>query len=176
LLDYARSRNDKRLTDFAEREVREHFLHYEKACHVDKEKTDRYEFMGLCSNWGWLVGKVLAHDEFVPWLKGFIPVEETLAPMTEPITDPRRAHQNGLNFSRAWGFWGIYDKTGDPRFVRAYVDNFEATYRQPEAWRGQYETVGHWVAQFGMFALMPMFALRPQASTSFSDQAPPTGN
>jgi hypothetical protein len=155
MADYARTRHDEHLQGFVEQEVRERFLQHQKPCPLDREESEWPDFMAVCTNWAWLVGKALPHDQFVTWLNNFIPTSEALTPITNPLT----AHQNGLDFSRAWGFWGIYDASGDPRFVRAYVDHFNAAYMQPVTWRGPYDTVGHWVAQFGMFALTPMFAL-----------------
>ena len=156
LLDYAEARRDQQLADFVRDQVQRHFLHYDMACPLDRENLESPDFMGVCTNWGWVVGRVLPQEQYAAWIKGFIPPDEAIVPVTHPLS----AHQNGLDFSRAWGFWGMYNETGDERFARDYLESFNAAYERPEFWRGPYGTVGHWVAQFGMYALMPMFEVR----------------
>ena len=43
------------------------------------------------------------------------------------------------------------------RTLRAYVAHVRESYDKPELWRGSYQGVGHWVPQFGMLALQPLF-------------------
>ena len=162
MLDYAAARHDEALAEFVRDQVRRYFVHYDQPCPIARENVEWPDFMGVCTNWGWLVGRVIPHDQYAQWINGFIPQNEVIT----PITNPLNAHQNGLDFSRAWGFWGIYSESGDARFARAYLESFNAAYQRPEFWRGPYRMVGHWVAQFGMYALMPMFAIRDQAPPS----------
>lgn len=62
-------------------------------------------------------------------------------------------HAAGLNFSRAWGTYAAYRATDDVRFrdlTAALVTGHTA---MPGRWRDDYRRHGHWVPQFGIFAI-----------------------
>jgi hypothetical protein len=147
LYDYGVSRHNASAVDFVTAKVRSHYL-TTAACPIERAEIATQEFMAVCTNWAWLVGKVLKPDEFAHWLTGFLPAR------LDPITEPTSVHQIGLDFSRAWGLWNIYQETRDPRFATAYLRHFEQTYSHPLLWRGEYDAVAHWVPQFGMLALI----------------------
>ena len=149
LYDYGLLRGNARIVDFVRAQVRAHYL-TDKPCPVEKDEIGTREFMAVCTNWAWLAGKVLEPDAFAAWLARFLPPNVAL----DPVTDAASVHQNGLNFSRAWGLWAIYRDTGDPRFLSTYLRHFREAYDHPDTWKGGYNTVGHWVPQFGMFALI----------------------
>jgi hypothetical protein len=65
----------------------------------------------------------------------------------------RIAHMAGLNFSMAWGCHAAWTLTGDERFRDRYVDLVVTHLQEPGYWRDDYTQYGHWVAQFGTFAL-----------------------
>jgi hypothetical protein len=151
VIDYARA---KKLPDI-EREA----VEMVRAAFLEKPSCEpRMEtgFMAVCTNWAALVSRVLPREAFVTWLQG---ADLNLASAT-PITDPESAHQSGLNFSRAWGFWDIYAATGDAAYAAQYARHFEQTFNEEDQWKGDYQRVGHWVAQFGVFALQPQFGAR----------------
>lgn len=149
LHDYGRARGNPQTIDFVLAAVRERYL-TKSACPLQRLELDQAEFMAVCSNWAWLVQLVLPPKQFKAWLHDFLPPNLAIA----PITRPRNAHEAGLNFSRAWGFWRLYRTTNDDRFLKLYLDHFNATHSRPAQWKGDYRSVAHWVAQFGMFALM----------------------
>lgn len=158
LYDYGIATGDTKLTDFVLTEVKAHYLDA-APCPVGELEESRGEFMAVCTNWAWLVGLALPADKFQPWLDGFLPGDPPLAPITQKST----AHLHGLNFSRAWGLWRLYRMSGEQRFLKAYLAHFQETYTHPEDWKGDYGTVAHWVAQFGMFALMQSYYDFPPA-------------
>ncbi len=135
--------------------VNAHFVRHEGGCDYALETG---EFMAACSNWAWLVSKVLARDAFDPWAQAFF----KRSGLPRPVTKPLSWHHHGLNFSRAWGLWQLYAATGRANdkeaYLAAYLAHFRQTYETPALWRGSYEGVGHWVPQFGMLALQPLFA------------------
>jgi len=147
LYDYGLAAGRDDIVQFVRRAVHAHFLPATEPC--DPARELHGGFMAICSNWAWLVSRVLPPAEFAPWLARFLPAPEKLV----PVAQPRGAHQHGLNFSRAWGLAGLYGATGDARWRRAYFAHFELAYRNRHWWDGDYRAVGHWVAQFGMFAL-----------------------
>jgi hypothetical protein len=124
-------------------------------------------FMAVATTWAWLVSKVLARDDFAHWEQAFF----GRAGLPQPVTEPANWHHHGLNFSRAWGLWALHaasaaDGSKDA-YLRAYAAHFRATYATPALWRGSYRGVGHWVPQFGMLALQPLFEV--EAAGRISD-------
>lgn len=151
LLHHARFRGDEPTKAFVEGLVRRHFVaNGAKPCVPAEEGP---VFMAICTNWAWLVSEVLPREEFIAWLQGFLPADTDLS----PVTQPRNAHENGLNFSRAWGLWALFTATGQRRFADAYAAHFNATFTRRWQWAGDYRSVAHWVAQFGLYALAPLW-------------------
>lgn len=136
-----------------------------------------------------LMRRVLASDEgdglarmrFVAWWQGFVPASTSLAPWTTPVqvsdrSDPRIAHLDGLNLSRAW-CWSLLldampdisnDKSNDvsndarhSAIERAIDAHLVASL--PHAAQGEY--VGtHWLASFALLALIALSAARRSAT------------
>ena len=150
LLDYARHRHMADLhAEFAGR-VRTSFVEVDPKCSYERERGD---FMAICSNWAALVSRVLERPAYAQWLDRFIAANGLPEPLVRPASD----HDFGLNFSRAWGLWDMYDKSGRAEILAAYADHLQRGLTPASNWRGSYLAVGHWVAQFGMFAAQPMF-------------------
>ncbi|MGW6911065.1 DUF2891 family protein [Streptomyces sp. NPDC054940] len=78
------------------------------------------------------------------------PVERT-SPL--PRARIRTPHEGGLNFSRAWGCYAAWLMTGRPAHRAGYVRLLTTHFAQPALWRDDYDAFGHWVPQFGIFAL-----------------------
>jgi hypothetical protein len=134
--------------------VQAHFIRYEVPC---DDGLETGHFMAVCTNWAWLVSRVLPQAAFDRWAEAFFAGPG----LPKPVTEPVNWHHHGLNFSRAWGLWALSAATGSEAARRsyreAYAAHFLQTYRDPALWRGSYEGVAHWVPQFGMLALQPMF-------------------
>lgn len=62
-------------------------------------------------------------------------------------------HSAGLNFSRSWGLWTLYRHTKDSAFRDLYVNHIMTHMDMPEYWRDDYRKHGHWVPQFGIYAI-----------------------
>lgn len=140
------------LVAFVDEIVQRRFVPFDKPCEPDLDKRRR-SFMAVCTNWAWLVSETMDRHAFAEWLARFLPDPDAI----EPVTRPANAHLYGLNFSRAWGLWRLYRRTGDERYLKLYRAHLEPAFEQPDWWRGDYQVVGHWVSQFGMFAIMPLF-------------------
>jgi hypothetical protein len=149
---WGRHRGDAALVAFVDAIVQTRFVPFEAACDATRDERRR-SFMAGCTNRAWLVSEVLPRAEFIAWLARFLPDPQALA----PVTAPANPHLYGLDFSRAWGLWRLFRKSGDVRYLDLYVAHVSIAYEHPQWWRGSYEAVGHWVAQFGMFAAMPLF-------------------
>jgi hypothetical protein len=136
--------------------IEAHFLDHGSGCDYALESG---HFMAVATNWAWLVSKVLPRAEFARWQRAFF----SCSGPPQPVARPANWHHHGLNFSRAWGLWALHaagapGDSGDA-YRAAYIAHFRATYDTPALWRGSYEGVGHWVPQFGMLALQPLFGV-----------------
>lgn len=153
LYDYSAMRGDRSTLDFVTRAVRKYYM-ADDPCPIERLEVETREFMAVCTNWAWLVQRVLPRTEFQTWLARFLPSSIPI----NPIISADSVHQAGLNFSRTWGLWSLYYQTSDKRFLDAYLANFTATYDKPEIWKlGAYNKYAHWIAQFGMLGLMVSF-------------------
>jgi len=63
-------------------------------------------------------------------------------------------HSAGLNFSRAWGLYGAWRITRDPRWRDAAARLIVGHAGRPESWRDDYARYAHWIPQFGLFAVV----------------------
>src|SRR5262245_51014206 len=156
MLDYAAWSGDGGAEATVRGLVKAHFLHHGGGC---DDALETGHFIAVATNWAWLVSKVLPHEEFQRWERAFF----VRTGLPGPVAQPASWHHHGLNFSRAWGLWALYAASplGDARegYLKAYAAHFRATYDMPALWRGSYHGVGHWVPQFGMLALQPLFAM-----------------
>lgn len=148
LLLYARETHDTALVDFVHAQVRTHFT--DQRCDLSLESTG---FIAVCTMWAWLVEETLPAPNFRVWYARWNPGIETLT----PIADFNNAHDYGRNFSRAWGLYHLAEALNDDRLRASYAAHVNAGFEPQTQWRGEYMVNGHWVAQFGMLALAPMF-------------------
>lgn len=146
LLDYARFRKMADTEAAVVAMVGRYFQTPDARC-----ADDGRGFMSICLNWARLVAKVAPRDAYRTWLAAFMPPDR----LPQPVA-PRGAHAFGMNFSRAWSLWDMAAASGEPGYRLAYVRHFKAGFEPHSNWNGDYMRVGHWVAQFGMFALRPL--------------------
>ena len=71
----------------------------------------------------------------------------------DPIRSAPTPHSAGLNFSRAWVFWTLFQSTQDLAFRDLYVRHIVTQMNLPECWRDDYRNHAHWVPQFGIYAI-----------------------
>jgi hypothetical protein len=110
-------------------------------------------FMAICTNWAWLVAESVGGPTGTDAIHAILPPEARMTPVLRLTA----AHLAGLDFSRAWGLWAVWKRTREEPYLTAYVEHFRHGYLDRSRWAGDYDTVGHWVGQFGVFALMPLF-------------------
>lgn len=92
---------------------------------------------------------VLPAERTSAWLTDFLPAALPLS----PIRHPASAHQGGLNFSRAWGLWALWQASGELRWRELYVSHIETHMAQPQYWAENHVWFRHWVPQFGVHAI-----------------------
>jgi Protein of unknown function (DUF2891) len=110
-------------------------------------------FMAAATNWAWLLSLALPQSEARRTIATLLPDPRAMRPL-EAI---RANHLHALNFSRAWGLWRVYRATGEARWRASYARHVRISYERSDWWAGDYRKVGHWVAQFGVLALQPLF-------------------
>ena len=92
---------------------------------------------------------ILPSDESQAWLTSFYKEKCCL----EPIHQVSTPHSAGLNFSRAWAFWALFQSTQNLAFRDLYVNHIVTHIHLPEYWRDDYHKHAHWVPQFGIYAI-----------------------
>lgn len=148
LLHYARARGDEAMAARVEAMARAHFI--TPRCDLALEDEG---FLAVCVSWAWLMSQVLAPPEFRAWYADWNPGLETL----QPVRAFPSAHDYGRNFSRAWGLYWLGEALDSDSLRASYSAHVAAGYTPQSQWRGDYGANGHWVAQFGMLAIAPLF-------------------
>ncbi len=92
---------------------------------------------------------ILPRNETTTWLNTYLAEDVQL----EPVHRPAFPHSAGLNFSRCWGLWDLYQYTKNPRYRDQYVRHVVTQMNHPEYWCDDYKHYSHWVAQFGVYAI-----------------------
>jgi Protein of unknown function (DUF2891) len=120
------------------------------------------DFLSPCLAEADLMRRVLGPAEFAAWLGRFLPhvPRQASGHWLEPgiVTDrkdPKLAHIDGLNLSRAWMLRGIASglPAGDPR--RAALENAAAAHADAAlpAVTGEHYEGGHWLGSFAVYLL-----------------------
>lgn len=110
-------------------------------------------FMATATNWAWLVSLAPSQPDARRAIATLLPEPRAVRPLETIATN----HLHALNFSRAWGLWRIFRLTGDARWRASYARHVRTSYERHDWWAGDHRKVGHWVAQFGVLALQPLF-------------------
>ena len=158
ILDYARGKNDKALTKLASESARKFFL-VDKNCPLGYEPSGE-DFLSPCLGEADVMRRVLPQAEFAKWLGEFlpqIPMKATANWLPVAISpdpsDPKLAHLDGLNLSRAWMLEGIASglTPNDPR-RNALSATAEAHRRAGlAAVTGAHYEGGHWLGSFAVY-------------------------
>lgn len=158
MLDYARSVKNEQFEKLVMQKAREFFA-------ADKNAPLSYEpsgedFLSPCLAEADLMRRVLPPNEFSKWLSDFLPQlsaeskGDWLKPVVSPDpSDPKLAHLDGLNLSRAWMLEGIASglPKDDPR-RGALATTAEAHRRAGlAAVTGAHYEGGHWLGSFATY-------------------------
>lgn len=153
LFDYYRSVGDSSGTQFVEGLVRQNFLSGYPEIRPEQDYHAWPEFFSRWGNWAHLLQAAATPAEVAQWLHGHRPSEQGLM----PVSDAENAHHLGMNFSRAWGLWSLFRVTGDLRLRDAAAQHIGVAMDQHAALRDDYWAYGHWVSQFGVYAIAMTF-------------------
>jgi hypothetical protein len=158
ILDWAAIAGNRGMTELLTGRIRDFYLQ-DRGCPFSWEPNGQ-DFLSPCLAEADLVRRVLSGAEFATWLNAFLPVvprdgtSDWVVPavVTDP-TDPKLAHLDGLNLSRAWMLEGIASALpgGDARLrsLRAAA----ARHRDAgvRAVTGEPYEGGHWLGSFAVY-------------------------
>jgi len=138
------SRLLEQLTDFTRARV----LSLDQACPFSLDDTTD-EFFPAALQRGRALLAILSPEESSKWLASH---QHACGEMT-PLTIFPTSHSAGLNFSRSWSLWALFQHTQDPIFRDLYANHIVTHMGMPQYWGEDYRKHGHWVPQFGIYAI-----------------------
>jgi hypothetical protein len=158
MLDYARDNGDQKFGELVVSRARQFYLG-DRDCPLAYEPSGE-DFLSPCLGEADLMRRVLPSDEFAHWLQMFMPQISSakngawLEPVVSPDpSDPKLAHLDGLNLSRAWMLEGI--AAGLPKsdkrlpMIRSAAD--EHKHAGLAAVTGKHYEGGHWLGSFAVY-------------------------
>ena len=121
------------------------------ACPLVDELSFADDFFPPCLHRALTVLEILPGEQSADWLASELPGPGEFE--LEPLCAPEPAHVAGLNFSRAWGLWALWEASGDTHYRDLFVEHVWGHVAQPEYWAQDYGAHSHWIAQFGIHAI-----------------------
>ena len=163
MLDYARSDGNEALAKLVADSARKFFL-ADKNCPLAYEPSGE-DFLSPSLGEADVMRRVLPQAEFAEWLKGFMPqipaAKDGGSYNTDwlPVTvspdrsDPKLAHLDGLNLSRAWMLEGIISALPTDDSRRAALQAAAEAHRRAglAAVTGEHYEGGHWLGSFAVY-------------------------
>jgi hypothetical protein len=158
MLDYARAAKDTSFVDLLLAKSRQFYLN-DKACPLSYEPSGE-DFLSPCIAEADLMRRVLPQTEYATWLKTFLPQipdapdGKWLEPVVSPDpSDPKLAHLDGLNLSRAWMLEGI--ASGLPASDKRLPSIRSSAERHKQAGlaavTGEHYEGGHWLGSYAVY-------------------------
>lgn len=160
ILDWARVARNGEMTRLLESRIRA-FFERDRDCPLAYEPSGE-DFLSPCIAEADAMRRILPADAFARWLRTFMPSLPaapdarwlTPAVVTDP-SDPKLAHLDGLNLSRAWMLEGIARALprDDPRV--ATLERVAAAHREAglRSVTGEHYEGGHWLATFAVYVV-----------------------
>ena len=132
------------------------FFGQDKGCPITWEPGGA-DFLSPCLEEINLMRRIYAEEDFVQWLTGFMPeILETDFSMPEARvgdrSDGQSVHLDGLNFSRAWVFYGLAKQYPEEFGHLTTLAHRHLAYSFPNLFGDGYEG-GHWLGTFALYAL-----------------------
>jgi hypothetical protein len=158
MLDYAHGKGDQKFAELVVSKAKQFYLR-DKNCPLAYEPSGE-DFLSPCVGEADLMRRVLPSPEFARWLRTCMPqismsdAGKWLQPVVSPDpSDPKLAHLDGLNLSRAWMLEGI--AAGLPKSDKrlpSIMATVEAHRRAGlAAVTGEHYEGGHWLGSFAVY-------------------------
>ena len=159
ILDYARGAADHKFVELLVAKAKQ-FYRNDKNCPLAYEPSGE-DFLSPCLGEADLMRRVLTGKEFAAWLKTFLPqISQSGGAWLQPVvspdpSDPKLAHLDGLNLSRAWMLKGIASALPkNDRRLTAVTAAAEAHERAGlAAVTGEHYEGGHWLGSFAVYLI-----------------------
>src|SRR5213593_2736416 len=164
MLEYARATGDEAFAKLVTDSARKFFL-ADKNCPLAYEPSGE-DFLSPCLAEADVMRRVLSPGEFAKWLKDFLP-QIPAAPLQSerptidwlPVvvspdpSDPKLAHLDGLNLSRAWMLEGIISALPADDLRRDALTAAADAHRRSglAAVTGAHYEGGHWLGSFAVY-------------------------
>ena len=157
-LDWTRTAGDDEMRDLLTARVRELYGE-DRDCPLEYEPSGE-DFLSPCLAEADLMRRILEPRPFAYWLTRFLPSipRDGATPWLAPAvaadpTDPKLAHLDGLNLSRAWMLEGIAGAlpSGDPRRASLLATARVHAESGLAAVTGEHYEGGHWLGSFATY-------------------------
>ncbi len=157
MLDAARQADDRDFAELIEKKIRT-FYQNDTACPLFTYEPSGEDFLSPCLAEADVMRRVLSRADLASWLTAFLPNITTgtrkLRPVISPDpSDPKLAHLDGLNLSRAWMLEGIASglPLGDPRLPALRAAAAAHHNAGLAAVTGEHYEGGHWLGSFAVY-------------------------
>ncbi|HLW33371.1 MAG TPA: DUF2891 domain-containing protein [Aequorivita sp.] len=152
--DYAKTVNDIEFIQLISQRSRDFYLPDEN-CPITWEPSG-YDFLSPCLEEVDIMRRVLSPEEFMDWLDKFLPELSNKnyhikVGEVSDRADGKLVHLDGLNFSRAWVFYGLSKQFPKYKHLEN-IANEHVQYSFPNLVDDTYEG-GHWLGSFAIYAL-----------------------
>jgi Protein of unknown function (DUF2891) len=158
MLDYARAAGNESFAKLVSDQARKFYL-ADRNCPMVYEPSGE-DFLSPCLAEADLMRRVLSTAEFASWLKEFMPQIPAVSKADWlPVTvspdpsDPKLAHLDGLNLSRAWMLEGIISALPENDARRPALAVAAEAHRRAglAAVTGAHYEGGHWLGSFAVY-------------------------
>ena len=153
--DYAEATENQEFLDLIKKQAQEFYLK-DDDCPVSWEPSG-YDFLSPCLSEIDIMRRVLPKNAFSLWVDDFMPqikkedFEMEVGEVSDR-TDGKLVHLDGLNFSRAWLFYGLANQYPEQFGHLKSIANEHVAYSFPNVVGDSYEG-GHWLGTFAIYAL-----------------------
>ncbi len=157
-LDFARGEGDREFAELVMSKARQ-FYFKDRDCPLAYEPSGE-DFLSPCLAEADLMRRVLSSHDYAVWLRTFLPQiprsvnEPWLEPVVSPDrSDPKLAHLDGLNLSRAWMLEGIAASLSKSDKRLPAIKAAAGAHQRAglAAVTGEHYEGGHWLGSFAVY-------------------------
>ena len=153
--DYALAVENIELKDLISKRAKDFYLK-DDDCPLTWEPSG-FDFLSPCLEEVNIMRRILPKNAFEMWLDDFLPQLKSsdfdmAVGEVSDRTDGKQVHLDGLNFSRAWVFYGLINQYPDKFSHLQEIADRHVGYSFPNLVGDSYEG-GHWLGSFAIYAL-----------------------